>query len=501
MSDLGYQSLPPQEPQQPPPGRPSAKVSRLVILLVLVLVLVGGGFAARALVASAQHNGPTYPSAWDARIAPYAKIAERQRGLYFKHPVAVHFLAADKFKKTVTSDETKLSKKDREELDQALALLRAFGLIKGNPDLFEATNDASGSGTLAYYSFEDRDITIRGEKVTPAMRSTLVHELTHVLQDQNFGIGKKQQKLEKSKSDESAEEDTVLDALIEGDAERIETSYRQSLGAKQRKALDSSKQDQFDEADKTYKKIPKILITMMTSPYTLGEAMVQTAVADDGNSAVDALFRKTPPNESALLDPLKGLAGKTHQTDVEVPELADGEKRIDSGQLGSLTWYFMLAERLPLRDALAATDGRAGDSYTSFKRGDDVCVRAAFAGATPADSSRMLTALQRWIAAAPGSPAKVTSAGGRLSFESCDPGAKATVGKDDSDQAVNLLLTRAYLGVALVKRGATRSRADCLAVGMAQEFTVPQLTDPKFAVDVPNVQPRMQQIGASCTSA
>ncbi len=57
------------------------------------------------------------------------------------------------------------------------------------------------AGTLAYYSFEDKNITVRGQRVTPAMRSTLVHELTHVLQDQNFGIGAMQKKLEKSKDD------------------------------------------------------------------------------------------------------------------------------------------------------------------------------------------------------------------------------------------------------------------------------------------------------------
>ena len=308
MSGLG--SPPPPPPAPAPTSRSTATVSRWVILLVLVLVVTGGAFAARLLITSGRHHGPTYPAAWDARILPYAKIAEKQRGLYFKHPVAVRFLTAAKFKKTVTSDKKDLSKKDREELDQTTALLRAFGLIKGDLDLFEAANDFSGSGTLAYYSFEDRNITIRGETVTPAMRSTLVHELTHVLQDQHFGIGAREKKLEKAKDDASSEQGTVLDALVEGDADRMETSYRQSLSRKQRKALDSSKQGEFDEANKTYKKIPKIIITIATSPYTLGEAMVQTAAANGGNSAVDELFRKTPTNESALLDPLRRTAGQ-----------------------------------------------------------------------------------------------------------------------------------------------------------------------------------------------
>lgn len=56
--------------------------------------------------------------------------------------------------------------------------MRAFGLITGDVDLFAAISEFSGAGTLAYYSFEDERITIRGQTVTPAVRSTLVHELT-----------------------------------------------------------------------------------------------------------------------------------------------------------------------------------------------------------------------------------------------------------------------------------------------------------------------------------
>ena len=499
MSDLGF---PPAPQHRPAPGfEPESRVPIWAIILVVVLILTGGGFLARTLLDSSKHDGPTYPVAWDARILPYTKIAEKQRGLYFKHPVAVKFLPAAKFEKTVTSDEKDLSKDDRKEIDQTTGLLRAFGLIKGDVDLFKASNEFSGSGTLAYYSFEDEDITVRGQTVTPAMRSTLVHELTHVLQDQHFHIGDRQAELAKSKSDASEEEGTVLDALIEGDAERVETSYRASLPARQRRALDSSKQDSFDEADKTYKKIPKILVTMGTSPYTLGEAMVQTAAAKDGNSSVDALFRKTPRNETALLDPLRGLTGRDPAVKVDVPKLADGEKKIDSGQLGALTWYFMLSERIPLKTALAAVDGRGGDRYVSFERDDKVCVRAAYVGASGADTTRMRSALQQWVATAPGSPAKVSNDGDHVVLESCDPGTKADVGKDTSDQAMNLLATRAYLGASLVKRGVTRSKADCISVAMAREFTLPQMNDPKFMLDVPNVKPRLQRIGIGCRSA
>jgi len=320
------------------------------MVLVVALILAGGGFLAKLMLNEGKASGPTYPKAWDSRILPYTKIAEKQRGLLFKHPVAVRFLPPKEFEKTVTTDDKELDKDDRTELKQFTGLMRALGLISGDVDLFAAFNDASGAGTLAYYSFDDKRITVRGQRITPAMRSTLVHELTHVLQDQNFDIGERMKKLGKDDGPDTGEE-SVLDAIIEGDATRVETNYRSSLNAKQRRALDSGRNDEVDQASSRMKKVPKVVVSMMTSPYTLGEGLVTTVAQNGGNKAVDKLFRDPPTHETALLDPFKVLDGDTGAEKVAVPKLADGEKKFDSGEFGVLTWYFMLAERLPLQEA------------------------------------------------------------------------------------------------------------------------------------------------------
>ena len=83
------------------------------------------------------------------------------------------------------------------------------------------------------------------------------------------------------------------------------------------------------------------------------------------------------------------LDGDTGAEKVAVPKLADGEKKFDSGEFGVLTWYFMLAERLPLQEALAAADGWGGDSYVSFQRGDQTCARLSYEGETSKDTTRM----------------------------------------------------------------------------------------------------------------
>lgn len=494
-----------------PPGPPAGPASfeaddaepqipTWLILGLVVVMIAAAGLAAFVVLDQRKDkdDGPSYPKAWDARILPYVQIVQKQRGLTFLHPVAVRFLPDKEFEKTVRTDQSELSKDDRKQLDQMAGVLRALGLLSGDVDLFDAFNDAYGSGTLAYYSFEDQRVTVRGEKVTPAMRSTLVHELTHALQDQRFAVGTLQERLAKEqKADRDTDsESSVVDAIVEGDARRVESLYRDSLSAKKRKALDRSTQDQYDSAIGKLKKVPKVVLTLISSPYTLGEGLTEAAAGDGGNAAVDALFRDPPKHDDVLLDPYRLLADENDPTKVELPKLASGEKRFDAGEFGAVTWYFMLAERMPITDALGAVDGWNGDAYVAFDRGGESCIRAEYAGRTSAATDTMYGALRRWTNAGPTKSASVSRDGSRVRFESCDPGTTAKAGKDSSEQALNLAAVRIGVGIGIVKAGLPVPAARCVANKLVREYPISTLTS--SAAPSPAVQARIQQIVQEC---
>lgn len=469
------------------------------MLLVLALVLGVGGFGARALLGDALASGKKHPTAWDARVLPFVKIAEKERGLGFLHPVEVRFLPPAKFKKTVTADEKELDEGDREEIEQATGMLRAIGLLSGDVDLFKATNDLAGGGILAYYSLEDQAITVRGMKVTPSIRATLVHELTHALQDQHFEIGKRTTRLEKSDSPTASTENSMLDGIIEGDAERVASRYVRALSPQQRRLVAKGQEAENATAGAAFKKVPQVLVAMMSSPYVLGEALVTVAAEDGGNRQVDDLFEDTPKHETALLDPLRILTGDVDALAVDAPGLEKGEKEIDRGEFGSLTWYFMLAERLPVTTALRSADGWGGDAYVAFSRKGTSCVRADYRGATPGDTAQMRSSLQRWIAAAPGSPASVTFNGKVVRFESCDPGKAARgVGKERSLEAQSLLTLRAGLGIGMMRNKLPSRIARCYADRLVQQYPVAKLSDPAFGKNDPAVQVRFRELLDSC---
>jgi hypothetical protein len=220
--------------------------------------------------------------------------------------------------------------------------------------------------------------------------------------------------------------------------------------------------------------------------------------ASGGNTEVDDLFRHPPTHETALLDPFEVLAGHTSADKVGVPAARAGEKKFDSGELGVLTWYLMLAERLPLQDALAAADGWGGDAYVAFERHGESCVRTTYRGRTKGAGRHMFSALRRWVAAAPGPPSAVRRNGATVSFESCDPGTAVHVGMDASQRAVGLVATRTSLGVAVLRSGAPEAVAHCLSGRLVRAFSVKQLTDPTSGASDPAVRTRIQQLAAGC---
>jgi hypothetical protein len=437
----------------------------------------------------------TFPTHWDKRIAPLARITAKQRGLDFVHPVPVRFLSRKAFAKAVTRDSDDLTTKDRAELADTTGVLRAFGLVSGDVDLFKSVNRFSGGGVLAFYSYRSQRITVRGHVLTPAVKSTLVHELTHVLQDQNFQIGLRLERLSNHGRDTAS---SVLRALTEGDARRVQTRYRASLPAPKRAALDASQRRESDAARKRVKAVPPALVSFLTAPYTLGEAMVQTVAARGGNAAVDRLFEHPPVHEIMLIDPFRLLSDRTGARQVARPALGHGEKKIDVGEVGALTWYFMLGERLPLTEALSAVDGWGGDSYVSYRARGTSCVRAAYVGRTATDTDRMYAALRTWVASGSSTTASVRRSGATLRFRTCDPGGRAVASADTTGQAMTLAATRVGIALGVARSGVPLGPARCIAGRLVDDYPVSELRDPSFGVDDPAIQADIRQIALDC---
>lgn len=472
-------------PEAVPPHERTSKLP-LIAALVVLLITIGGGLALGLL---SHGSGPSYPSAWDPRIAPLAAIAEKDRGLKFLHPVYVDFLSPAEFAKQVTSGAKSLTPQDRKQLADAQGMLRALGVISDKTDLLKEMNTLNSSGILGLYNDEDKRIRVRGTRLTPAVKITLVHELTHVLQDQHYDLTARFQRIDASPTEDSS----AFDAVVEGDAVRIENQYRRSLPKSIQRQLDKS--DATDQArfGKASKKVPGFLVTEMGAPYALGEIAVTRAANGDGNAGVNALFKTPPTHQIQLLQPWRMGTAWTSPTFAK-PVLQRGQTLADRGEFGAFDLYLVLAQRLPVAQALAAADGWGGDQFMSYTSHSRVCIDAAFTGQNTGATSRLDSALTRWAAGSKGT-ARVSMSGSTITLRACDPGTASAPPTDHSATALDLLATRNGIELQVEKEGAPSSFAACFAQTVAQRFSLAALN----ADTLPAAEKRqIQQIAVTC---
>lgn len=464
----------------------------LVLGIIGVLALLGAAGATAWFVLGGD-DGPSYPDEWAAEVAPFAEFVAEERGIEFERPVHVDFLDDETFRAQVTAEEADLTDEDREMIEQTTGLLRALGLVEGEIDLFDASNDLAGAGIVGYYSYEDKRIRMRGEELTQSSKITLVHELTHALQDQRFDLLSTFERLEEDEDPTAA---VGYEAVVEGDAQRVATAYRNTLGETALGRLAEEEETEVQEYEVGLGDVPLVLQTFAGMPYVLGEAMLHLAVEVDGNDAVNRLFLEPPISEEQLFDPWRLLEGDV-PAEVAAPTVSGDEEEFDRGTFGAFSFFVVLAERIDMLEALDAADGWGGDSYVAFDRDGAACVRVVYRGDTGPDTDEMSTALQAWIDAADG-PASVQRDGDEMVFESCDPGADSVdVAREVSDQALGLAATRTYLASGILQSGANEAQAECFARNLVHRFDVEKLNDPELGSD-PGSQRVIQEIAVGC---
>ncbi|MFN8017524.1 MAG: hypothetical protein U0P45_05320 [Acidimicrobiales bacterium] len=457
------------------PGRPRVvdRPSKLLVALVLLLVVgIVGGTSYWIIKEDDQ-----YPSQWDQRVLPITQWVAKERGLAYKHPVKVNFLTEAQYTKQATGggsgSDTPTKEEKQQEADQ-IAQMRALGFISGDFDMGKATKTLSDTGTLAYYDPQTKQVYVRGTEMTPALRVTLAHELTHVLQDQNFDLNR----IDKLDSGRGS----VLRALAEGDATAVEDDYvKKVLTSAERKEYEtSSKEDGQDAQDEIDKSVPPILSTIFASPYILGPQLISYLRQGGTWKKVDEALQD-PPTEEVLFDPPRfdTPAADPVKVSVDAPK---GAKVIDKDEFGPTMLYLLLASRLDPETALAATDGWGGDQYVVYRQDDQVCVDVVVRGDDAKETDQMVGALREWGSKSPKGTTEVTRTPRQVKLHSCDPGKEAKAsGNGASMDLLSLPVTRTQLYTQALDQGQSTKVAACWSQGVIDAFSYDQLSDPDGA--------------------
>lgn len=407
-------------PDERSPRRPSRLLVGSIALLV-ALSLVGGLIAvarggdddaARSSGSTPTTAAPSRPpigttpatgGGIDAEVARISDFVAKARDLPFDHPVKVTLLDDTAFKARVRSDALK----SEEDLTKTEGVLRALGLLKPGVRLQEVLASFLEQGVVGFYDPKTDELVVRGATITPYVRVTLAHELTHALDDQHFQLDRPD--LDKADDERGA----AFQALVEGNAVRIQDEYKATMSKADRDTADEEERKLSEGVDLT--SIPRVIPELIGFPYIFGPRLLDSLVKAGGERRVDAAFEAPPVTTEQIVDSSAWLDGTA--TPIKVPPPTADGKVYDQGVLGFWGIYILLEEQVGQKDAAAAAQGWGGDWYVAWKRGDATCVRATFVMDSTRDLQELTGSLDDWAGSQP--DAKVTRSDTSVGFTAC----------------------------------------------------------------------------------
>jgi hypothetical protein len=321
-------------------------------------------------------------------VAAFLPLAERYvesaRGLRFKHAVKVEYLDDARFDSRVLAEQ----RRTQDETVKEGRLLKAVGLIQPEVDVEAAEESLLRAGVLGYYDPRSKSLAVRGTTLTPTLKHVLVHELTHALQDQWFGID--------TPDGMDGDAEAAFTAVVEGDARRIEQGYIATLPASDQAAVKK-------ESGSLPTGVPPVLAEELDFPYSAGQSFLGALRASGGPGAIDAAFRDPPTATAQILAPQRYQAG-FHPAAVPAP--AAPAAPTSDGVLGDLRLALMLEGpvndgRLTRQAAASALLAWQGDHFSTWTEGGRDCVRAAFAPAPGGGDAQLAAALNAFVAQRP----------------------------------------------------------------------------------------------------
>jgi len=318
--------------------------------------------ALRTALAAAQQQAADAKNA--VRRAEIERDTAEIRGLSFTSPVeydkaGIRQVVAGKLSEIYTD----------QEIQNMATGLSAFGLLPPNFPLKQTYINLLGEQIAAFYDqhqhklFMFRDASLENSQ----NRVILSHELTHALQDQNFGLLKMPLEI-KNNDDEAA----AASALIEGDATLEMTQYMQKDFSLQ--SLADTVTYSATQSMVQIRKAPRYLRQMLVFPYIQGQQFCAAVYARGGFPALSAVYADPPQSTAQILHPEKYLEQpRENPIPVDFPnKIFQGQKPLADNVLGEMGCRVLFAQHMEEGDAEKVAAGWRGDRYLVYDQGNEL---------------------------------------------------------------------------------------------------------------------------------
>jgi len=250
------------------------------------------------------------------------------------------------------------------ELVRTGKVMKKFGLIKPDYDLEKGLLSLYGEQIGAFYDPDRKAVfSVRGMNLGKGLSNAmLAHELTHMLQDQNFDI-------KRILDDKKRNDDEKLShsSLIEGDATLLmQLFYMDSLSFSILWDAVSAllvEQKEFHEA-------PMALQENIMFPYLKGLLFVTFIYQKSGWKGVNDCYRRLPVSTEEVLHPSKYILNNDKPAKIEWPELKsfkNGHDMLEENVLGEFNTSVLLRHFLGMNISAKTWEGWGADRYQIYE--------------------------------------------------------------------------------------------------------------------------------------
>jgi len=357
-------------------------------ILVLFAVLLAGA----APKPAALPEGVTpLPAASAQHVQALLAAAEKYRGLHARSPIPAGTLEEAGLKKKLL--ESMRQHMPPESLRAAEVSLKAFGLIPESMSLVKYLPELLTSQVAGYYDTEKKYLAMvrrgggaAGKEAAAAGDDddmTLVHELTHALQDQSFDL----EKLEKDDDDPLSDAGNAVTALVEGDATLTMIDFQAQANLENTPGASHMVSSLLGDPDKLAKAVPDLpgadqfakapewLRDNLMFGYLQGMTFCMSTRSRGGQKLLDYAFTTDPPRSSEqILHPEKWHTRRDDPIVIHLPDLAaelPGYVKAAEGGLGELGIRSLLhGGHGDWEGAVKAAEGWGGDRFAVYEKKD-----------------------------------------------------------------------------------------------------------------------------------
>ena len=301
-----------------------------------------------------------------SELTEFERTISAIRKLDFLCPVKYAKMTEDELKAFISE---KLDEENpKEEFQNELAAYKALGLLDDISGIRELLLELYTEQIAAFYDQKEHKLFSRNKPLFSGMLNdvVLIHELTHALQDQHFGLEKLIQKVE-----DNNDKLMALISLVEGDATFVQTQYmikHRDWKLGEIFGIAFQQQEKFFSA-------PLLVRETMLFPYEKGIKYVTALHDSNGWTAVNTAYADPPVSSEQILHPEKYLSSRDDPREVSIPDLVPvlgkGWKLVNNNNLGELGIMVLFRRYLGIFRAKKPARGWDGDWYNYYVNGND----------------------------------------------------------------------------------------------------------------------------------